>query len=505
MNGYSPNIIKEIQRLQVSSVSDGKNKLQKNKNMPRIVILMPMVWGIRNVIHSGVLRQLVENGTDVFLLMKELDRDILESPEYRDFSYASGCEKLIESKRIRPLKGRSFLKKIIFSAFSRRNKIGSYFIYRDWSVRNGSFFERLKQSFIEIFGYISQPGLFFFRLYHLYDRIFRFEHDLQPVRNQLVDINPTLIWSTVNVDQSFERAYMLVARDLGIPVVNSILSFDNLTSKPAHLIYDHYLVWSNRMKEQLLRFYPQVSAENISVTGTPQFDFHCHPEFHWPRSATLARLRLPRDAQYFLYACSHEDLAPQEPELVLSILREMQSTPNLKDCWLVVRTHPLDDWQRWKDMESLSNRVVLSKPWTVNPDSDGWALPIKEDQTRLISSIIHAEACVNIASTTTLDAAILDRPIIGLYLDREATAPQEILYQEYDADHYSPLVKTGGLQLARTWENLLELMQDAVEKKDELKNQRALMVREECGEVDGKAASRVVDVLIELVNARVEG
>ena len=464
---------------------------------PSIAILMPMVWGIRNVVHSGVLERLATTGVQVHLLMRDFDPALLRVPAYADFSLASSCQSLLHPPVKHNIKGRSFLRDVVQSAFNRRNKIGSYALYRRWFERHHTPARRLRARAVEFLGTLAQPAPIFFRLYTFYDSLYSLEYDLVPARAQLGKLAPDLIWSTVNIESTFERAYMLAARELGIPVVNSILSFDNLTSKAAHLVYDHYLVWSQGMKEQLLQFYPQVPGSQVTVAGTPQFDFHCRPDFRWSRQETLERLGLPSGVGYFLYTTGHQSLVPAEPDLVARLARKMRENAGLKEQWLVVRTHPLDHWGRWSGIENSSERVVLSPAWDSAPDGDGWALPSIDDQARFVSSLAHATACLNIASTTTLDAAILDRPVIGIRFDRENDAPREIFYEEYDTDHYRPLVESGGLRLAHNWSELKDLMQQAINWPEQDAHARTHMVAQECGVVDGRACERVVDTILD--------
>jgi len=458
---------------------------------------MPMVWGLRNVVYSGVLKRLTTAGVDVHLLLRQYDPALLQMPAYADFRLAASCQALLLPPIQRRIRGRSLLRDVLHSAFSRRNKIGSYALYRRWFERHHTFAQRCRAQAIELLGALAQPAPIFFRLYKCYDDLCRREYDLTPVRAQLQEMAPDLLWSTVNVEKSFERAYVLAARQLQIPVVNSILSFDNLTSKPAHLIYDYYLVWNQGMKDQLLRFYPQVSESQVAITGTPQFDFHRRPEFLWSRQETLQRLGLPPEARYFLYAAGNQTLVPAEPELVTMLAQRMSREAELREQWLVVRTHPLDDWSRWRTIEQSSERVVLSRAWDTTPDAEHWALPTPADQARFVSSLAHAIACLNIASTTTLDAAILDRPVIGIRFDGERDAPRDIMYEEYDADHYRPLVQSGGLRLAHNWAELMQLMRQALREPERDREARARMVVQECGVVDGRAAERVANALLD--------
>jgi len=431
------------------------------------------------------------------LLLRGYDPALLKAPEHAGFSLAASCQSLLFPPIKRRIKGRSFLRDVIHSAFSKRYKIGSYAIYRRWYERDYTPAQRRKVQIIEFLGTLAQPAPIFFALYAFYDTLYRLEYDLEPLRAQLQGLTPDLIWSTVNLESSFERAYVLAARELRIPVVNAVLSFDNLTSKPAHLVYDHYLVWNRRMKEQLLQFYPQVSSNQVTITGTPQFDFHRRPEFRWSRQATLKRLGLPSETRYFLYAGGNQVLTPAEPTLVTNLARRMRQDEVLKDYWLVVRTHPLDDWARWNSVLDSSDRVVLSQAWDTTADAEGWALPTLQDQARFINTLADAEACLNIASTITLDAAIFDRPVIGIRFEHESDAPREVLYEEYDADHYRPLVESGGLRLAHTWPELATLMKQAITMPERDREARARMVAQECGVVDGRAAERVANTLLD--------
>ena len=129
------------------------------------------------------------------------------------------------------------------------------------------------------------------------------------------------------------------------------------------------------------------------------------------------------------------------------------------------------------------------------PDADGWKLPRPEEQARLISSLLHGEACVNIVSTMSLDAAILDRPVIGIEFHDEINAPREIMYSEYRATHYRPLVESGGLRIARTWNELMELLRLAISDPERDRLERAAMVSAVCGPLDGHSAERVADGL----------
>jgi hypothetical protein len=461
----------------------------------RIAILLPMVWSVRNVVHAGTLRALSAAGVEAHLLMRDPDTSRAGS-EARLFDDAAGMHPLLAAPG-EAMRGKALLDAVVTSAFHRRYRNRSHPIYRRWFARHDGPLLRLRGALVEAAGRLTAQPALIGLLERASERMTRYGRDLDPIRRQLRAIDPDLIWSTVNVS-GLEQPYRLAARDLGIPVVASILSFDNLTSRGPLARDDAYFVWGARMKAQLHRFYPAIDDRRIIITGTPQFDFHRQPAYTWPRERTLRELQLSPGRRYFLYGASHAALAPEEPALVARLAAKMDERPLLDSRALVVRLHPLDDPARWHAHVGGQPRVHLSPAFAAASAADGWALPALDDHARLTSSLAHADGCLNIASTLSLDAAILDRPIVCLDFATEPDSPRDLLFAEYGTEHYAPLVESGGLRIARSWEELLELMETAILHPARDRRARARMVDEECGPVDGEAARRVAGELARL-------
>jgi hypothetical protein len=466
----------------------------------RIAILLPMVWSVRNVLHAGVLHALAGAGVETHLISRGWtasdangDRALLAD--------AAGVHPMLEAAGRTP-RGKALLEGILTSAFHQRHRTSSHRIYRRWFSRHEGPLLRTRGAFVEAAGWLATPPRVTRALERTVDRLARRGRDLEPVRHQLWQLDPDLIWSTVSVS-GWESPYRMAARDLGLPVATSILSFDNLTSRGPLARDHHYLVWGTRMKGQLLRLYPELRESQVTITGTPQFDFHRQAACTWTRARTLDALGIPADApsggRYFLYGASHAMLTPEEPRLVAQLAARMDQRSALAGHMLVVRLHPLDEPARWQAHVASSPRVRISPPFAhASAAADGWTVPSAEDHARLTSSLAHADGCLNIASTLSLDAAILDRPVICIDFTGEPQSPRDMLYAEYGAEHYAPLVASGGIRLAHTWTELLDLMEAAVVSPERDRDRRARMVEGECGPVDGHSAGRVARTLIAL-------
>jgi len=456
---------------------------------------MPMVWSVRNIVHSGILRDLAERGWQVHLITPEFHSTILDQPGYEDFALAASIQTFKPAPKRsdagKKQRIRTILSKLLRVAYNRRNHIRSYPIYRRWHSRHNPWSRRMKDLVFCLLGELSRSWFIYARLFAWQEALYRRSHDLTDVREQLVDLQPDIVWSTVSVHH-VELPYIIAAQDLGITTVSSILSFDNLTSRSILPLYDAYLVWNQRMRGQVLTYYPQIADRQVTVTGTPQFDFHRDLSLRWSREDTLRALRVGAGARYILYTTSSSRLAPEEPELVAQLTTRLSQDELLSQHWIVVRVHPLEPWDRWRAVLAQSSRVVLSFPQGQQVQDGGWSLPVRTDQALLVNSVLHADACVNIASTMALDAAVLDRPVIGIRFDREPTAPPEILYEEFDAEHYVPLVETGGIQVARSWDELLAMLRDAIQQPERYSAERLLMAEQEAGIMSTLARENVV-------------
>jgi hypothetical protein len=458
-----------------------------------VAILLPTLYGDRNVLHSGLLRALTDAGVRAAILPRECPRDAADA-----IPASVPCEPLQEPPRRRSDRGRSFLNGVIAEAFSRRHPEMSHALYRAWWRRHGSVTDPFRTTLLETLGRMAASDGILALLQRAAEAHYRRSWDLEPIRRRLRELAPRFLWSTTSTSR-FELPYVLAARDLGIPTLCSILGFDNLTTRSALPVFDRYLVWSDAMKRELRSLYPAVAEADVMVTGTPQFDFHRRPGCRWTREATLRHLGVPAGARYFLYAGGGESLMPAEPELVAELARRMAADDALRDSWLVMRLHPQDDGRRWESLVAPGSKIVLSPAVEPQPDDEAWKRTRPEEQDRLISSLLHAEACVNIASTITLDAAILDRPVIGIEFSGVASSPRELMYAAYGATHYRPIVVSGGLEIARDWDALLESMRLATTRPERLREARARMVREVCGTVDGQSTRRVVDAVVRIL------
>jgi hypothetical protein len=462
---------------------------------PRLLIPITMVWVARNVVHSGLLKQLAAAGVEpVVLVPQDPPEEVAQRLD------ADGVTTVpLLSAESRATRFDWFINAVLNFANVRRCAPATYRLRRRWYERHYPGKTRLRNQAAAALSALFVGRRSHERLRRTWERRTISSFDLNHVIDQMKELRCTAVWAN-NWGMGAEAPYTAAAKELGIPAVASIISFDNVLTKGIRPSFQRYLVWSERVAAELLASDPRISRERISVVGTPQFDFHRRPDLLWDRATTLERLGLAEGSRYLLYGAGREYHSPGEIDLVESIGRHLAEDPRLARHRMVVRLHPLDRADRWRERErEREGGVTLCEPFTPPVNGGGWSWSSLDDQALLVSSLYHADACLSVASTIALDAAIVGTPAIGLRLDQGEDVPGEVYFDAFDLDHYRPLCESGGLWVAHSWPELSTLLARAVEHPEDGKEERERMVGDICGPVDGQAGERAVRELTAFV------
>lgn len=445
----------------------------------RVVILCSTFWGLRNAVHSGMLKRLNARGVKVFLLTSKESQSALFD-DHNDVE----IHPLLDTPLIKRTRGKPFLDAVLNASFARRYQNSSYPVFTSWERHTAQGWLRVRSSLVECLARVGRHDPFYYWQINNLERFIRRTRNYSPVLQQLRSIGPALVIATNSVN-STENHYVRAAQDLGIVTLNWVLSFDNLTSRGRLPLFDLYAVWNQRMRDQVLKLYPERKQSDIYVTGTPQFDFHINSELRWSRELTLRKLGLRGGDRYLLYAANCVQFTPSEPKLVEEFAQRLVADQNLRNHKIVVRLHPLDDFDRWRFTTTLSN-VVISKP--CDPEK-GLAL---SDQALLANSLVYADVCVNMASTMSLDAAVVDTPIVCVgFAIPFGTSEDRFCRAVYGTEHYRPVVESRGVRLAESMEQLVAEVATYVSQPHRDSAQRQELVRQEVGAVDSRAGERL--------------
>ncbi|MCG8455927.1 MAG: hypothetical protein MI919_06555 [Holophagales bacterium] len=289
-------------------------------------------------------------------------------------------------------------------------------------------------------------------------------------REQPAAVVSSMLTLSKKLYPSADMAPVVAARELGLPCGTLVQSWDNLTTKTAVLPswLDRYWTWSETMNGELARLYPQLPSERFEVVGSPQFDFHSRPAAETAgllvaRDAYGHQIGLDPDRPWILIGTGTPTALPFEHLMVRELVRGLaRRRPEAR---ALVRLHPKDDGGRWPEvrgeLEELGAVVRSTAPET-HQDLGGIVSPAEFYGDQL-NSLAHAAVVVCSSSTLTVDAALLDRPVVCTAYDvLPSGAPADELFPEGRAlafsrgSHYAPLAATGGVRVTHDRDACLE-------------------------------------------------
>ena len=120
------------------------------------------------------------------------------------------------------------------------------------------------------------------------------------------------------------------------------------------------------------------------------------------------------------------------------------------------------------------------------------------DMDVLATLLQHVDCVVTNAGTILLDALVNDRPSVCVVYDEGAPPGESWAEKNVGGEHYTEVMASGAFALASSFEQVAEGIERSLAAPGELAADRRRLSLEVVGEVDGHAADRVVDAIVEV-------
>ncbi|PWT80701.1 MAG: hypothetical protein C5B44_04960 [Acidobacteria bacterium] len=315
--------------------------------------------------------------------------------------------------------------------------------------------------------------------------------------------NPPAIVFTTGPFQFEQPAIVAAAKNLGIPCLALIPSWDNISTK-GRMVFKHdgYIVWSAKMEQELRDFYPQTRDVPVYVVGAPQFDVFFEQKFQQSRADFCASQGLRPDVPIILYAVGSPNFV-QEHHGALELAERIQRG-ELGDVQMLVRPHPIHDNAEMSSLfDRFAPRVVPQR--TAEAGTALTARSQDESQiTEWVNTFRHADVVVNLSSTATVDGAIFDRPIVNLDFDPEPGGPKQALVKEVNHSwtHFKPVAESGGVWLVNDYTEMVEAIRTYLRTPQLHRERRRWLVEYVCGYIDGRSGDRMAEAVLDFCSSR---
>jgi len=289
------------------------------------------------------------------------------------------------------------------------------------------------------------------------------------------------------------------AKKRRIPVLCLVESWDNFICKgPLSIVPDSIAVWNEGMVVEAsdLHGFPR---EKAHVVGVPQFDLYANGTLFMEREAFFRAHGLDPSRKLVTYAASTEGIARNEPGIVEGLYWTIQQNQLSMAAQLLVRLHPITSpGLRQAYYRRFANRphVVIQEPGRSSSLHDGWD-PSWSDMLMLGSTIVHSDVIVNVASTMTIDAAALDRPVVCVAFEEDQSgAHTEHLKGIFYHSHYRKLVDTKALRLVFSKEELARAISEYFKDPTLDRAGREQLRAELCYRLDGQSSHRAALIVL---------
>ena len=231
---------------------------------------------------------------------------------------------------------------------------------------------------------------------------------------QLEQHNPDLVFCTTQRSTQSISA-LLAAKDLGIPTVAFVYSWDNVPKAMQVVETDYYFVWSDLMKAEMLKYYPFVKENQVIVTGTPQFEPHFDDSLKQSRDVFFKEYNLDVNKKYICYSGDDETTSPLDQYYLEDLAHAVRSLNRKgENLAIIYRKCPVDFTKRYQAVIEANKDIieVIDPIW--KPVGNQWnqILPAKEDFKLLYNVCEHSEFVTNVCSSTVFDFVAHKKPCI---------------------------------------------------------------------------------------------
>lgn len=455
---------------------------------PRVLIFISFSFSIRYIVRTGFLKH-IQSFCEPIVLITWNQKDLVEELTQLEI------EVHVLKDLHQSLSYRDVRKKIDFWFKATQLKSPTEHIGKAYLDSFLPFKKRLLKLARERYNLfkLKLPS-FKQQLFNLEKELLLSNTDYALAKRFISNLQATAVF-TVTPFHAREDIWLRAAKDLGLKMITSILSFDNVTKRGwLPVSYDTYMVWNSYNAAEIKRIYPlQTQNAHVEIIGAPQFDFYYNSSNIVDYTTWKEWCGLPQQVnrKIILYGGGPESLFPHEYQYVLHLDAAIETGEIEGKPIILLRAHPSDNIDHWKTHLQKCKHVVFDKSWG-GTDNPLMANVSEHDVQKLCSTLYYTDVHVNVASTLTVDGSAYNKPQIGPAYDDVAPGRSKLLRDMYFQEHFLPIMKVKGLALAESRAQLIEYTNKALVHPQLYTQQSRETLKQIIQFDDGNALERLV-------------
>lgn len=380
----------------------------------KAVLIFPDGVGVRNYLYSDVFRN-----TDADLMIFH-DFD-LETEKL--ISQISNVKQFYKIPKYKESFKEKFLRELICLSRLQHNSrvVKNPTILTNWKTDYKEYSKKLFYKVISKFSTTVKDYNGILKLEKLYQKAIRRTNFYDEITLVLGEIKPDLIFCAHQRGLQCAPIFA-VAEDLKIKSSTVIFSWDNLPKARMALKADQYLVWSDYMKDEIKLYYPEISANKVVVTGTPQFEFYKDKTNVIEKSLFYEQYNLDADKKIICFSGDDTKTSPDDPKYLFDLASEITRNNLQEHFQILLRRCPVDISGRFDAVvNQFPDLIKVAAPiWSYNSSSK-WStvLALPEDISLLISTVYYSDIVINVGSTMAFDFAMFRKPCVFIAYDQD--------------------------------------------------------------------------------------
>lgn len=463
---------------------------------PHIVLVAGRGEVVRNFLYSQTLKCLAEEADVTLLSVVTDDAFVGRAKQF--------LERVVPLQEHPPPRSAAYLRTLVENAHDRW--LWSEVAKNNWELRD----RRARESGTTARRALVRAASRVLARRPVLEILTRIERELsfrlRPTRefDQLYEeIRPDLVFNGSHIHGRAAELPVRVAARKGIRTAGFVFSWDNLTSRSRIFApYDHYVVWTEKMRRQLLSIYPQVPPENVEATGTPQFDYHFRDEFRLSRQDLCRRIGIDPGRPFVLYTTGIDNHFYEEHHHVELVARHLAELDLPRRPQLVVRTYAKGTSRAMMNLAERGLPETVFRPGLWDEEHQ---TPRYEDLAIYTSLLLHCAIGINAASTVSLELMLFDKPVINLDFDPPGVdLPWCLGYGRHIRfDHFRPVAESGATMVARSADDMRRMLERGLTQPEAGAEARQRFLRSMFGDLlDGRAGERVASHLLDVAKGQ---